>query len=102
MMSVIIFQPYDFLSLIPVIEGAGGVITDWKGHHLNWEASSDSRAPSKVFCVAHFMSCLLYLYHVKNVSQTYLKHQGTTFVLIGFNFDSPHLITHFTKILISM
>lgn len=24
-------KPYDFLSLIPVIEGAGGVITDWKG-----------------------------------------------------------------------
>ncbi|KAB2603177.1 bifunctional phosphatase IMPL2 [Pyrus ussuriensis x Pyrus communis] len=27
-------KPYDFLSLIPVIEGAGGVITDWKGHRL--------------------------------------------------------------------
>lgn len=37
-------KPYDFLSLIPVIEGAGGIITDWKGHHLYWEASSDSRA----------------------------------------------------------
>ncbi|KAM7479332.1 hypothetical protein LguiA_027545 [Lonicera macranthoides] len=36
-------KPYDFLSLIPVIEGAGGVITDWKGHQLQWEASSDSR-----------------------------------------------------------
>lgn len=35
-------KPYDFLSLIPVIEGAGGVITDWKGHQLHWEASSDS------------------------------------------------------------
>ncbi|XAR59579.1 Inositol-phosphate phosphatase [Bertholletia excelsa] len=39
-------KPYDFLSLIPVIEGAGGVITDWKGHQLKWEASSDSRALS--------------------------------------------------------
>ncbi|KAA8536077.1 hypothetical protein F0562_028555 [Nyssa sinensis] len=39
-------KPYDFLSLIPVIEGAGGVITDWKGHPLHWEASSDSRATS--------------------------------------------------------
>ncbi|XP_052193222.1 bifunctional phosphatase IMPL2, chloroplastic [Diospyros lotus] len=39
-------KPYDFLSLIPVIEGAGGVITDWKGDQLHWEASSDSRAPS--------------------------------------------------------
>ncbi|KAI5647576.1 hypothetical protein M9H77_33581 [Catharanthus roseus] len=39
-------KPYDFLSLIPVIEGAGGRITDWKGHDLNWEASADSHAPS--------------------------------------------------------
>jgi inositol-phosphate phosphatase/L-galactose 1-phosphate phosphatase/histidinol-phosphatase len=35
-------KPYDFLALIPVIEGAGGVITDWKGHQLSWEASSES------------------------------------------------------------
>ncbi|TYI95148.1 hypothetical protein E1A91_D02G257500v1 [Gossypium mustelinum] len=39
-------RPYDFLALIPVIEGAGGVITDWKGNHLHWEASSTSRATS--------------------------------------------------------
>jgi fructose-1,6-bisphosphatase/inositol monophosphatase family enzyme len=39
-------QPYDFLSLIPVIEGAGGVITDWKGNQLHWEASPDSSATS--------------------------------------------------------
>uniref|UniRef100_A0A2N9J081 Histidinol-phosphatase n=1 Tax=Fagus sylvatica TaxID=28930 RepID=A0A2N9J081_FAGSY len=39
-------KPYDFLSLIPVIEGAGGVITDWKGNQLHWEASPDSSTPS--------------------------------------------------------
>ncbi|KAJ4965705.1 hypothetical protein NE237_017554 [Protea cynaroides] len=39
-------KPYDFLSLIPVIEGAGGVITDWSGHQLCWEASSDSKVTS--------------------------------------------------------
>lgn len=39
-------KPYDFLSLIPVIEGAGGVITDWKGNHLSWEASSNSQPTS--------------------------------------------------------
>lgn len=39
-------KPYDFLSLIPVIEGAGGVITDWTGHQLYWEASSKAHAPS--------------------------------------------------------
>ncbi|XP_022747287.1 bifunctional phosphatase IMPL2, chloroplastic [Durio zibethinus] len=39
-------RPYDFLALIPVIEGAGGVITDWNGHQLDWKASSDSRPTS--------------------------------------------------------
>ncbi|KAK3420975.1 hypothetical protein EUGRSUZ_G01697 [Eucalyptus grandis] len=37
-------KPYDFLALIPVIEGAGGIITDWKGHQLYWEPSPDSHA----------------------------------------------------------
>jgi inositol-phosphate phosphatase/L-galactose 1-phosphate phosphatase/histidinol-phosphatase len=27
-------QPYDYMALIPVIEGAGGVITDWDGQPL--------------------------------------------------------------------
>lgn len=40
------WQPYDVLALIPVIEGAGGVITDWRGDQLYWEASSDARATS--------------------------------------------------------
>lgn len=41
-------QPYDFLSLIPVIEGAGGRITNWNGTKLNWEASPDSQVKSKI------------------------------------------------------
>ncbi len=28
------FDPYDYLALVPVIEGAGGVITDWHGEAL--------------------------------------------------------------------
>ncbi|MEQ6918075.1 histidinol-phosphatase [Halomonas aquatica] len=28
-------QPYDFMALVPVIEGAGGVITDWQGQRLH-------------------------------------------------------------------
>jgi histidinol phosphatase-like enzyme (inositol monophosphatase family) len=28
-------QPYDYFSLIPVVEGAGGVITDWRGAPLD-------------------------------------------------------------------
>ena len=27
-------EPYDFLPLVPVVEGAGGVITDWQGAEL--------------------------------------------------------------------
>lgn len=34
-------QPYDFLALVPVIEGAGGVITDWEGRPLG--LGSDGR-----------------------------------------------------------
>ncbi|KAJ0962563.1 hypothetical protein J5N97_027685 [Dioscorea zingiberensis] len=39
-------KPYDFLSLIPVIEGAGGTITDWNGHKLHWEPSPESQVKS--------------------------------------------------------
>lgn len=28
-------QPYDYCALVPVIEGAGGVISDWQGHALS-------------------------------------------------------------------
>jgi fructose-1,6-bisphosphatase/inositol monophosphatase family enzyme len=34
-------QPYDFLALVPVIAGAGGVITDWRGQPLGLD--SDGR-----------------------------------------------------------
>ncbi|KAK9803105.1 hypothetical protein WJX73_003979 [Symbiochloris irregularis] len=33
-------QPYDYLALVPVIEGAGGVISDWQGKPLHWPISS--------------------------------------------------------------
>lgn len=34
-------QPFDFLALVPVIEGAGGVISDWEGAPLGMD--SDGR-----------------------------------------------------------
>ncbi len=34
-------QPYDYLALVPVVEGAGGVITDWSGRPL--DQRSDGR-----------------------------------------------------------
>ncbi|WCJ40935.1 myo-inositol monophosphatase like 2 [Euphorbia peplus] len=39
-------KPYDILALVPVIEGAGGIITDWKGDPLSWDASPTSPATS--------------------------------------------------------
>jgi inositol-phosphate phosphatase / L-galactose 1-phosphate phosphatase / histidinol-phosphatase len=34
-------QPYDFCALVPVVEGAGGVMTDWQGNQLT--TASDGR-----------------------------------------------------------
>jgi fructose-1,6-bisphosphatase/inositol monophosphatase family enzyme len=34
-------QPYDYLPVVPVVEAAGGVITDWDGQPLTLE--SDGR-----------------------------------------------------------
>ncbi|KAL2612319.1 hypothetical protein R1flu_024011 [Riccia fluitans] len=34
-------KPYDFLALVPVIEGAGGSITDWSGNKLRFWPNSD-------------------------------------------------------------
>ncbi len=29
-------QPYDYLALVPIVEGAGGVMTNWNGEPLRW------------------------------------------------------------------
>jgi inositol-phosphate phosphatase / L-galactose 1-phosphate phosphatase / histidinol-phosphatase len=34
-------KPHDFAALRPVIEGAGGVITDWNGHPLTLDSAGD-------------------------------------------------------------
>ena len=34
-------KPYDYFSLIPVIEGAGGVISDWQGDPLTMQSKGD-------------------------------------------------------------
>ncbi len=34
-------QPYDYLALVPVIEAAGGIVTDWDGAALTLD--SDGR-----------------------------------------------------------
>jgi len=35
-------KPYDFMALVPVVEGAGGVFSDWTGNALRWDARSDA------------------------------------------------------------
>ena len=51
-------QPYDYLSLVPVIEGAGGVITDWQGQKL--DLNSDGRVVAAATPELHreVLSCL--------------------------------------------
>lgn len=39
-------QPYDFMALVPVIEAAGGVITDWAGGELSIGSAGDVLACS--------------------------------------------------------
>ena len=34
-------QPYDFMALVPVIEAAGGVVTDWAGAKLTMASAGD-------------------------------------------------------------
>jgi len=31
-------KPHDFIALVPVIQGAGGRISDWNGAALNWDS----------------------------------------------------------------
>jgi len=44
--NLAIRMPYDFLSLVPVIEGAGGSITDWRGDKLYWPVTAESQPTS--------------------------------------------------------
>ncbi|KAL4459043.1 hypothetical protein ABPG75_013908 [Micractinium tetrahymenae] len=33
-------KPYDYMALVPIIQGAGGVVTDWRGQPLLWAVDS--------------------------------------------------------------
>lgn len=44
-------QPYDYLPVAPVVEGAGGVITDWRGKPLSLE--SDGRVVASASAGLH-------------------------------------------------
>ena len=40
-------KPYDYMALIPIIEGAGGSVTDWEGRPLGWDPAR-GMAPGEV------------------------------------------------------
>ncbi|MBO6519086.1 MAG: histidinol phosphate phosphatase [Rhodospirillales bacterium] len=40
--------PYDYAALIPIIEGAGGVISDWSGNPLTFAAGEDDKKHSVI------------------------------------------------------
>eukprot|EP00891_Asterochloris_glomerata_P008090 jgi/Astpho2/8090/e_gw1.00120.109.1_t len=37
-------KPYDYMPLVAIVEGAGGIITDWEGQHLQWRRTSGQYA----------------------------------------------------------
>jgi inositol-phosphate phosphatase/L-galactose 1-phosphate phosphatase/histidinol-phosphatase len=41
-------KPYDFMALVPVVEGAGGVMSDWRGQPLRWRLSDSGEARGEV------------------------------------------------------
>ncbi|XP_059309089.1 bifunctional phosphatase IMPL2, chloroplastic-like [Lycium ferocissimum] len=44
-------EPYGLLGLVPIVEGAGGIITDWQGNQLSWQPSPGSSIPRDGFKV---------------------------------------------------
>jgi inositol-phosphate phosphatase/L-galactose 1-phosphate phosphatase/histidinol-phosphatase len=51
-------QIYDFMALIPVIEGAGGVVTDWNGRPLTRASDGHVLAAANTACHAAALACL--------------------------------------------
>jgi inositol-phosphate phosphatase / L-galactose 1-phosphate phosphatase / histidinol-phosphatase len=51
-------EPYDFLPLVPVIEGAGGIITDWEGAPLTVHSGGRVIAAATSELHASALACL--------------------------------------------
>lgn len=51
-------KPYDFLPLLPIIQGAGGIITDWQGNPLTLESNGDVIAASSKTLHSHAIALL--------------------------------------------
>jgi inositol-phosphate phosphatase / L-galactose 1-phosphate phosphatase / histidinol-phosphatase len=37
-------KPWDYLAMVPIVEGAGGVITDWNDRKLKWQADENGES----------------------------------------------------------
>jgi inositol-phosphate phosphatase / L-galactose 1-phosphate phosphatase / histidinol-phosphatase len=37
-------KPWDYLAMVPIVEGAGGVITDWNDKKLRWHAADNGES----------------------------------------------------------
>jgi histidinol phosphatase-like enzyme (inositol monophosphatase family) len=51
-------KPYDYLALVPVVEGAGGVITDWAGAPLALDSDGRVLAAANADLHAHALASL--------------------------------------------
>lgn len=56
-------KPHDFIALVPVVEGAGGCITDWEGKPLRFESTG------QVLASANLTLHSLVLEHIRGVAQ---------------------------------
>ena len=52
------FDPFDYLALVPVIEGAGGIITDWTGAPLTLDSGDRLIAAGDRLTHAEALACM--------------------------------------------
>ena len=41
-------KPYDYMALVPIVQGAGGTITDWQGKSLTWSSEDASKGSAPI------------------------------------------------------
>ena len=51
-------KPWDWAALVPIVEGAGGTMTDWRGHRLTLESSGDALAVGDPTLLPHAIRAL--------------------------------------------
>jgi hypothetical protein len=50
-------KPYDYLPIVPVVESAGGVITDWTGRRWGCNPAGTCSPPARRRCTLRCWSC---------------------------------------------